>query len=219
MADRLVRAIVTLPRLNNINADSITNTWHFDCDDGNTEANCAQVIVDDLLTPFYQAVDAYLSDIISSTATVDLYDMRQDTPRVPFASDTITLTLGASTALPAEVALCLSYHAAISSGDNARRRRGRIYLGPLRTTTVEEAGSDGRPPAAMLTAIAAAATTMVAGAPLFSGSAKWSLFSPSTLEDGSTLDDAFFDVTGGWIDNAFDIQRRRGSEATSRTTF
>jgi len=35
----------------------------------------------------------------------------------------------------------------------------------------------------------------------------------------STVDQAGHEVIGGWVDNAWDIQRRRGELSTSRLTF
>jgi len=56
---------------------------------------------------------------------------------------------------------------------------------------------------------------------------KWAVFSP-TIAGGWFLPDtegppnlpaAYSPVQSGWVDNAWDTQRRRGLEATARTVF
>lgn len=90
------------------------------------------------------------------------------------------------------------------------RRRGRIYLGPFGQTVLgTTAVTSDRPLAAAVTAIANAATalaTATAGAVV-----PWVIYSP-TNGSGAV-------VTDGWVDNAFDTQRRRGVAATSRTLW
>jgi hypothetical protein len=33
------------------------------------------------------------------------------------------------------------------------------------------------------------------------------------------VDNGYYPVTAGWVDNAFDTQRRRGKDPTARTLF
>jgi hypothetical protein len=48
-------------------------------------------------------------------------------------------------------------------------------------------------------------------AAIASASWDWVVYSPT--------DDAYHEVANGWVDNAWDTQRRRGYKPTSRTTF
>jgi hypothetical protein len=220
MADKLLRATVTIPRVTGVPEDAIVNTWHFDGDDGNTDA-AYHSAVNTMLTTFYQAVDTYLSDLVVTPARLKIYDMRDPTPRVPEFETDIALTIGAGTqVLPAEVAVALSYQAAPVSGQSQARRRGRIFLGPIKLGASVEATGDVRPDATMRGAIAAAADVLVDGLALAgTGSMKWALFSPTTRASGATLDDSFHDVASGWVDDAFDIIRKRGAKPTVRSTF
>lgn len=219
MADRLMRAQVTIPLDSGLPEDSVVNTFYFDDDEDplagfEDSAGWAH----SMLTTFYQAIDNIIfSDVIGPSATVKYYDMRDPEPRVPKYTDTIALTPAAIPACPHEVAICLSFRATVASGENARRRRGRVYLGPVNTAVV----SSGRVAAGSVTAIANAAAAMEDGYlhPASPGlHCKWAIYSPTT-DATSSIDDAFHDVDNGWVDNAFDTQRRRGLAATVRTTW
>jgi hypothetical protein len=224
MADRLYRAQVTIPLDSGIPDDAVVNTWHFDDDDDPIAGpEDTQGWILDALTGFYQAIDSVVYPaIVASAATVRMYDMRDAEPRVPRAIETIALTPSANDALPSEVALCLSFAAPYTSGVNPARRRGRIFLGPLNAGVGGMVGSQNRPDLAVRQTIAAAAATLVDGVE-HPGSPglhlKWAIYSPATDAGGATLDDSFFDVTSGWIDDAFDTQRRRGAAPTERTVF
>lgn len=222
MADKLMRAQVTIPLDSGVPEDVIVNTLYFDGDDGLTDAIYHAHVMTHLTT-FYQAIDGVLfGQNVASPATVKIYDMRDAEPRVPEYTDTITLSplaSGIDLTLPNEVALCLSFKASVASGENAKRRRGRIYLGPVHYDAAEMVSSQARPKASVRTAVAAAAGVMADALGEDPGpKVSWAIYSPTT-DLTSTLDDAFFDVQSGWVDNAFDTQRRRGAAATARTTF
>lgn len=222
MADKLMRAIVSIPSDTGLPEDAVVNVWHFDGDDQAlaTDADYHAGVMT-LLTAFYGAADAYISSLMASPATVKIYDMRDATPRVPEYTGTIALTFGAAASYPSEVAVCLSFYAQQTSGVNQARRRGRVYIGPANADTGALISNGWRVSAAARTAICAAAATMKAGAPAGSSGAsvKWAVYSPTTDAEGANLDDSFHDVVGGWMDDAFDTQRRRGVGATTRTLF
>lgn len=223
MADKLMRAQVSIPRITGVPADAFTNTWYFDGDDyvGATDDWYHDGVMS-LLTAFYQSVDQFLCGMAGPTATVKIYDMRDAEPRVPERIDTIALTVGNGDWMPAEVAICLSFQAAAASGTNQRRRRGRIYLGPIdHDATYTQNTGDVRPTSTCRDAIAAAAGVLRdgynTGAPADS-SIRWAVYSPTT-DIASSVDDAFNDVDNGWVDNAYDIQRRRGVAPSLRSLF
>lgn len=224
MADKLMRAQVSIPLDSGIPEDAVMNVWHFDGDDSEEDDAAYHSCVMDLLTDFYNAVDGVIfGQNVASPATVKIYDMRDPTPRVPEFTGTIAiapLASGIDLTLPNEVAICLSFQATPTSGVNQARRRGRVYLGPIHYAAAEMVGSQARPTAAARTAIADAAEAMLAGAPLpvAVGSVKWAIYSPTTDLTG-TVDDAFNDVVSGWVDNSFDTQRRRGGAPSSRTLW
>jgi hypothetical protein len=121
-----------------------------------------------------------------------------------------TTALASTTTLPSEVAVCLSYQRAygtdveFSGGMRPRARdRGRVFLGPLHTgvLNMDPITFETRVITAFRTDITAAAKQAL-GAAALAQSWIWVHFSPTEWSWDA--------VTGAWIDDAFDIQRRRG---------
>lgn len=117
---------------------------------------------------------------------------------------TMAAPVGGGNDLPTEVAICTSL-AATGTGDIAPgRRKGRTFLGPFNT-----AAGTGRP------------------APIFRASiaANTKILNENLGEIGSSLgvwsraNEEVYTVDRGWVDDAFDIQRRRGVSPTTRTTW
>lgn len=226
MADRLWRAQVSIPLDSGIPEDAIVNTFHFDDDDDPVAApDDTRDFIMSLLTAFYQDIDGVMfGQNVGAEATVKLYDMADALPRQPLYTETIALAplaSGIDLTLPNEVALCLSFAAAGASGVNPQRRRGRVFLGPVHYAASSMVGSQCRPLAAVRDAVAAAAETMADGYehPASPGyRCRWSIYSPTT-DATSSLADSFNDVISGWVDDAFDTQRRRGAAPTTRSLF
>lgn len=223
MADKLMRAQVTIPLDSALPEDSFVNTFYFDGDDtlGEDLDSEYHSVVYNLLQTFYQSIDAYLANSVASPATLKIYDMRDPLPRVPEFTGTIPLTDSAQPPLPSEVALCVSFQADPVSGVAQARRRGRVFIGPLPSTASFAVVTAGqlRPHTALVGAFADAANAMADGADTVGGShVSWAVYSP-TLDAIGTIDDAFNDVTNGWVDNAYDTQRRRGAAPSSRTLW
>lgn len=185
--------------------DAIVNTWHFDVEElssGLTDAIAA-------LDTFYGDIANKLSENCSfASATYTAYNMASPMPRAPVAVVEATDYTTGSTAMPPELALCLSFQGARISGTPQARRRGRVYIGPL--ANVQNTTTS--------TIVASATVTQLkdAGAALLAASVAdadwtWCVY--------STANDELVDVASGWVDNAFDIQRRRGTEATQRQLF
>lgn len=211
-----IRALATILRDTTESEDIVTNTFHFDSDTGDVEDVAPEIHTE--LTAFYQAVDVYMAaDLIQNTMTVTYYDLEDPTPRAPRYEATIALTPTAGSALPPEVALCVSMQGATGSGVNMRRRRGRIYLGPLVASAANVSGGRVQPSNTMMTNIAAAAGALKTITGTYGTT--WAVFSPTTYSEMSDYDAAFEDVVSGWVDSEFDIQRRRGTVAQSRVTF
>lgn len=225
MADRLWRAQVSIPNDSGLAEDAIVNTFYFDDDDDGlqSEADTRDDIVA-LLTAFYNGFDVeLLAGTFDVGTTIRMYDMRDPEPRVPLFTEELVNFAGATAAFPQEVALCCSFSADVASGQLPARRRGRVYLGPVNSGAGEVVAGHNRPTAAVRTAVANAAAIMAAGRQHASSSSRcrWAIFSPTTLATvpGATIDDAFHDVTHGWVDNAWDIQRRRGNAPSARTLW
>ncbi len=149
------------------------------------------------------------SNLVSGNGhIIKLTDLDDPQPRYPFYEEVWNMSSAPSTAsLPPEVAICMSFQGDRVSGTPQARRRGRIYVGPLRSSTL---GTDGRPSAGTMASMDALASAFLTAA-LGMASTDWGIWS----ETGSI----FTPVTNGWIDNEYDTQRRRGRVATSRSLF
>jgi hypothetical protein len=111
--------------------------------------------------------------------------------------------------LPPELAICVSFRAALASGVNAARRRGRVYIGPL-SDNAREGGGDPQVASAARIALAQDADDLLTAS---NASADWS------WGVYSRTDGILRPVVAGWVDDAFDVQRRRGLEPTTRSTY
>lgn len=197
-------------------ADDQSNTMYWETDGGGSEPVEAALIVTEL-TDFYGAIDQLMpAAFFTNTADVKIYNMSHEEPRFPVLEDTIALTLGTGTpTLPTEITCVMSFHGEFESGVNRARRRGRVFL-PTFISAVENSGNmewGATTTTAVTTAGAALINNGVAGL-------NWAVFSPTTLGETGSLDQAFNDVVEGWVDTDPDVQRRRGPEqARTRVTF
>lgn len=218
MADKLMRAQVILTKDSFLPADNVMNTFYFDGDDGATDEAYHDVVFTALQT-FYSAVDQLMASTLSGVGTVKIYDMRDPLPRVPEFVGELSLSPGGGDPLPDECACCVSFMADTPSGGNPRTHRGRIYLGPLDQDIGAIVENAYRIQTTHIETIATAAHGLAQPHTLdVIGSVRWSVYSPK-IDSTDTIDNAFNDVTHGFVDNAFDTQRRRGVKATTRTTF
>jgi hypothetical protein len=200
----LYRATVIIKSVTNVIEDASTNTYHFDA---NTVGDLAAVSA--ALQTCYQSMRTFYSSLMAQNGhEIKFYRLSDAPPRATVRNDTFNFTTAPSNApLPTEVALVVSFQGGQSSGQPQARRRGRIFFGPMNTQAV-----DG-------TAFVAAATRTAAvnawGVLLDASQAatewKWSVF--------STVNGTGVEVQNGWVDNAFDTQRRRGRRTTARTVF
>lgn len=171
-------------------------------------------------TPAAEQISDYMSPNISRAAggvKVDFYDITADLAGTPHGSPVVrsTFTLGASTgdAIPEEVSAVVSYHSDLTgvlerdgATRPAARRRGRLYIGPLAHNAYDSIGGKVLLSLVFQSALIDGATRLLADA-----GGLWMQWSRA---------DAFVrPVEGGFIDNAFDTQRRRGAAPNGRTTF
>lgn len=199
-------AQVTIPDTSGLARDARVNTWHVQADTEPLSADFAGQCT--AFRNFYQAMSGSWSNRVATTGnSVKFYDLSDPKPRVPVYEGNLgTLTVSASDTGPLELCLCISFQGTPVSGVPQARKRGRIYLGPLSKGTI---GYD-RPQSALRSAMASAASTLLA-ASLDTGA--------GALGVWSGVANAFTPYTGGWIDDEWDIQRRRGQRPTTRTTF
>lgn len=211
------RAQVRIQRDGVTPEDDVVNVWHFDADDPDGEAND---LADRVIT-FYQTIGTLYSSLINGNAQIKLYDMEDPEPRVPIYEDEFTITNGSGDPLPAEMSACLSFRGALVPGLTTAgtplmgRRKGRVYIGPLKLGTGATSGPDFRLGVEARELLITALQEMAVGPD--PGDARLAVYSPTTDATG-TLDDAFTDVVYAWVDNAYDVQRRRGAKPTAQST-
>lgn len=163
-----------------------------------------------LLTNFYtvnNGAGATIAQYMTGYASVELrtYNLSSGPPREPIITDPIAgWPLAGAGAMPYEVSLVCSFE----SAQPGPRGRGRIYVGPLRTTALDEVATHvPRPEILFQGAVREAAVAMAADNTIL----QWGVV--------SQVNGAFYPVTGGWVDNAWDTQRSRGLAPTARTTW
>jgi hypothetical protein len=145
-----------------------------------------------------------MSNLLAATGhEIRMYDMTQPKPRPPLYSEFFDLTFPAAL-YPAEVALVLSFAALPLPGVDQRRRRGRVYIGPIGVNAQTGGGSDIRPEPAAQIAFKDAGVRLAS----YTSTATWIVW--------SELNGTGADVKTVFCDNAFDTQRRRGAAATGR---
>lgn len=198
-------------------ADAMINTLHFEGDDNETDN--AFDMIEDFFNDTYAGgeVAAWISDDVVGSAVVSTaYKLEDSEPRAPFATREWTLAnAGAGAGLPPQVALVMSFQASKVSGQPQARRRNRIYIPGIKTTGVS---GGGLVTSALQDQVAASATGML-DASAASINMKWVVYSPTLAAAGSGPGDGTLDIADGWVDNSFDIQRRRKVNATVRDTF
>lgn len=192
--------------------DAITNTYHFQ----NTDTVTDYDNVRDMLENFYtvQAPDSPSTIVsfmspqsITGRWTLKAYALEDPKPRQPVITWQGEATPISSTPLPAEVALVQSFQADIESGEIPARRRNRVYLGPF---GVSSNSSTGRPIDNLV------ATMLFQGKQLIlesQASLRWTWVAYSPTADQANA------ITNGWVDNAWDTQRRRGLYYNQRGTY
>lgn len=204
---------VVLESATNITRDNVSNTFcFFTTTVGTPDLSNPFDMLEDLYTVAAPgstaALGSHINNSMKRSARIVAYNMEEPSPRAPFGERLITLPpiIGGYQECPAEVALAVSFQGTRESGVNQDRRRGRVFLGPLAVPS----GSLRTPPAQFLTNVRAQFQKLKDESDA-SLNWQWRVWSPSN--DNSVL------IDNGWVDNAWDTQRRRGPRPTARTTF
>lgn len=222
----LVRAQIVLGRDSGLAEDQIVNNLFFNVPDGTLQAGLDEVIAD--VRGFYNTFAAPDTRPLSSllgpsidpaTSRIKLYDMAGPPPHFPIRD--VPLNNGAPSGfaeLPAEVSVVLSFQAAKQAGFDQKNRRGRIYFGTVSTESVISTVAGSRPNDLTRNLLARQAARLRA----FNTALKeWVVVSQYDGTDAAGKPikrpaPTFALVTDGWVDDAWDTQRRRGIAPTSR---
>lgn len=216
-----IRVQASHASVSGIPADACVNVWHFR--GLATDPIDAAVASVNALETFYEGVqDLFCANTMSGVITYKAYDLLDAEPRVPIhtrTSEPIDPTAGDG--LPTECAITVSFGGSAESGLPQRRRTGRVYIGALSTGVTTTVTGFVQVASTARAIIQSAAHSLIADVdPLVT---IWSVFSPTTAGatpwDASALFNATTYVTEGYIDNALDTQRRRGTLPSDRTVF
>jgi len=197
---------VTIKTSDNVPANFCTNQL---CMFGEVEVGADSDAVTAAIKDFYDDINAnyFPTGVAQNGHIVKYYDAEGTAPNYPYLESTFNLASSPTgTPLPSEVALCLSFQGVRIAGIPQARRRGRIYLGPLDITVM----NSGRPTSTAITNALDAAEAFYDAVDVISSAQTWAVWSPT---NGSATP-----VTNAWMDNAFDTQRSRGVEVTTKTT-
>lgn len=137
------------------------------------------------------------NDHCAGTGLMRVYNVDDEKPRVPRAELAISGTPANTEGMPPQIALCYSFQGARVSGIPQARRRGRNYV----PWPPQAANSAGRPTTEYMQQVWDCYV-------LLSGNLLAA--DDSVLGIWSTVDEAFTAAVDAWIDNSWDVQRRRG---------
>lgn len=229
------RATVTINSLTGVPKDAVVNTFHFTTPTGSGSPSTVGELesIRDALVAFYDTtVDAtaygasgdnkvgvWLSGIsLTPTLTIRIYRCETEIavgaspePIITYEVDVDDFGGGGTTSLPEECAVCLSFRGVLDTSLPAARQRGRVFIGPLTSLGVGPLAVVG---ARTRVSVDCRATLAAAGAALRTWAVdgvEWVVWSHAALQA--------FPVAAGWVDDAFDTQRRRGPAASLRTTW
>lgn len=215
-------AVATLPCVNGLIADAVQNSIHFE---GPTPLTVVHAgVAATAFSNFYNGLPvgsiSDLAEYIAPSVSRQLLACRitvYGAPEPPLGTPLLTLnfTLDPTTGdpMPSEVSLVTSYHGNLQGDASDRRRRGRMFIGPLNTNTaIADANQFLRPTAVFMSDLERS-TRELGDELLNNGVVALShvVYSPTYNTQSA--------VTGGWIDDAFDTQRRRGPDPTVRNIW
>lgn len=204
-----IRTQVVLPLSTNLPEDIVTNTYYWQTGDTNPAAERTEIA--NRIVAAYNAMGPNYSADVSRAANacrIKYYDLSQPEPRLPILESGFTLVASGQPTVgsPQEIAAVLSFRSSQVPGFPLARRRGRVYLGPWAPTLL----ASSYVPTALVTGIRQFGERLLTPVDVLQ-EVTWCQYSSTT---GLMLA-----VVTGHVDNAWDIQRRRGIRANARQTF
>lgn len=201
-----------------------SNTVFFK-DDGATPmtfsaaADAVKVLMDKFFGQIFAPGTARLSSFLSQNISIadsryKVYDLGEPAPRIPQIRTYAGGAVNAGIGLPNECAAVISYRSGpgtTGGGSTDKRKRGRIFLGPLAQSAVAD-GTASHPDEIIYSGFMNA---MLGAADYLRDQTDNDL----TWVQYSRAGDTVGNVSGGFVENAFDTQRRRGLPSSVRTTW
>jgi hypothetical protein len=216
-----MRAQVILPHLSGLPRDSVVNTYtFFSLNNAFPVTPAAMLALKDRLISIYNdappggqyGLGAYIGEGINrgGLAEVTVYDLGPAHPRTPSVwTWALRNGQGQDNGMPETVAMCISWKNVPPPGE--KRRSGRVYIGPLRSTVVAAAGAHTGPSGVFITDMAQAGRSLML-APVDPFAAMTGFVLGILSKKHANIRQA----TAVWVDNEFDRVGRRRQRATSR---
>ncbi len=211
----LLRSQVSLRPSSGVPEDAATNVRYFEVGALMTPAELLTIAgkITDAWEALFANVNQYMSELNMPNVDIRCYNLDDPQPRYPFWTDAFAVagTLTGMVQAP-EVAAVTSFQADPISGQSQARRRGRNYLGPLRSGAIDP--NNGRLTASFQGKISLGEQAFKA---VIDGSVlpiKWVV-----VHDVDGAGETYSYVDNGWINNDPDVQRRRGRQSTFRETW
>jgi hypothetical protein len=212
-----IRVQFIIPGLSGLAEDRFVTTWAFRTESGlpPTPVNLADAI--NLVGSFFAEpsgtggapIATFLGfQCDNANAEGRAYRLGDPPPREPFILPK-PLPAASSTGMPSEVAIVASFYGT----RNLPRRRGRVYIGPLSASPAmfDNSGTIPRPrPSVMVTSALQAASARLQQQAV-ALQLRWCVL--------SQRDAALVPITAGWVDDAWDTQRRRGEQSQIRRNW
>jgi hypothetical protein len=187
---------VLLRDVNGLPEDVYINVLHFNINAPDTiEGTC------DDINAAYATLLPVLSGRIASM-TIKVYPPGINPTGPEFTKDYVFDP--AQSPAPNELACCLSYATVDDPEQSTARRRGRIYVGPLAASAVNA----DRPDSILRDFILDFGELL--GSAGNAGNSTWRM--------KSQVDNVYATIESIWVDDAWDVQRRRGLAPTLRDT-
>jgi len=216
----MIRSTVSIPRDTALGEDVSTNTFFFKHLGDPLNVTPAELdsitealrrLYDVPAPPSAERVSLYFSTLNQSPATVRHYVVPPpgSPAGVPLRTDAMVLTFPASTPAPEEVAIAMSYRETPVPGVNIKRRRGRIFLGPLSITPWASDGTRIRITEVARLAIARSGARFANEIANIGPGWRWVVY--------SRADNLGYTVQQVYVDNALDTIRSRGGAPTDRS--
>lgn len=186
---------ISLQGISLLPEDRFVNTLHFDGDQWDAG------LADELWDKYNAFMTLVGGGIARGPHTIKAYAPGPN-PAGPYFAKDYDRGVALSGSGPTEMACCLSYATVDDPNSSTPRRRGRIYLGPLAGVMTDKE----RPNVTLRDAVL----------DLGEGIAQVGLAANVTWMAYSKLDNAYTKIESIWVDDAWDIQRRRGLAPTLR---
>lgn len=157
--------------------------------------------VQTLCDDWAQAMKTWLGWSSTGEIRVKAYECGKPKPNYPVAETVVNPGTSFPLGAPREIALCLSFY----SERNVKRQRGRLYVPAACINLADTIAL--RPTTAQINKVAALASALSS---LGGVDDDWSVW--------SSVDNVARKVTHWFVDDEWDVQRRRGLRGTTRAT-